>query len=84
MIVKVPDEGVTVTPGLGATCQCTVGPSLPAGARPSVIDAGWPTVNVVDPLGSEKPTAGSWPLPKEGGAAPAEEPQEESAVPESV
>ena len=82
--MKVPEEGVTATPGLGAICQRTVAPSVPAGARPRVIGVGRPTVNVVAPLGSEKPTAGSWPVPYDGGAEPAAEPQEGSAVLESV
>jgi hypothetical protein len=58
--VKVPEEGVTVTPpGLGTACQCTVAPSLPLGTRPRAIAVGFPTVNVVAPLGTENPTAGS-------------------------
>ena len=83
--LSVPDDGVTVSPlGSGTACQCTVVAVVPADATPiwSVVDC--PAVTVVPPLGSENPTAGSCPVPKDGGARPGEVPQSGSAVPARV
>jgi hypothetical protein len=83
--VRVPDEGVTaIPPGSGTTCQRTVVASSPAEAAPIVIVVGCPAVTVVAPLGSENPTAASWPDPKEGGLASGDEPQVGSGESETV
>ena len=80
--VRVPEDGVTVSPPVSGTArQWTVVACTPAEATPIWRVAGCPAVTVVAPLGCEKPTAGSWPVPKDGGLAFADEPQAASGVP---
>ena len=58
--VSVPEDGVTVSPaGGGVSCQWTAVDCEPAGATPSSMVDGDPTVTFVDPLGCEYATAGS-------------------------
>ena len=78
-----PDEGVTLTPpGSAARLQSTlIAPSV-AGAAPRWIVAGCPSVSVIAPLGTEKPTAGAEPDPYDGGLEAGEDAQAGSGVPE--
>lgn len=65
---SVPDDGEAASPfGGGATRQWTVVGSAPAGAAPISTAVVCPVVTDSAPLGSENPTAGSCPLPYDGG-----------------
>jgi len=82
---SVPDDGDTVgPPATDVACQWTDTAPLPAGAMPIWTVVACPTTTVVAPLGDENPTAGSAPVPKEGGLSPGDDPQAGSGELERV
>jgi hypothetical protein len=66
------------------TCQRTVVGSVPAAAAPIWMPVGCPAATDVAPLGEENPTAGSFPLPDEGGRSAADDAQVGSGLDDSV
>lgn len=80
-----PDDGVTVTPaGSAATCQSTVTAWPSAEAAPSWSVVACPAVRARAPLGTEEPTAGTWPAVYEGGASAGSFPHAGSGLAERV